>query len=318
VISTLIAIPLLIALAGPGDGVTAAAEKLVEQINAGEDMAIWARFDTTMQGLLPKAKVRPFFDDVRSVGRIIRVETVSVDGRAGQFRLIAERGVLDLNLSVNKEDRINGLTIRPASDSLPEPSRTRTPLRLPFNGTWDVFWGGPTREQNAHHDVPNQRRALDIIIIGPDGKSFTGDGSKNSDYLCYGKELLAPAAGTVVMVVDGVPENKPGSMNHFMATGNCVMIRFSPSEYGFIAHLQPHTVRVKVGDEVKPGQVLGLCGNSGNSSEPHLHFHVQDSEVFQDGLGVTPYFKNIRVTRGGKATDEKDYTPVKGDKLAPM
>jgi len=304
--------------AAPGDRVTAAADKLVDRINASEDNAIWETFTPGMKKVLPQPKAGPFFDDVRMVGRIIRAEPVKVTERSGTFRLVAEKGNLDMQLSLDEKDRIAGLMIRPARSAATKPVRNATPMRLPFRDTWTVFWGGPTKQQNAHLDVPNQRRALDIVIMDKEGKSHRGEGKKNTDYYCYGKELLAPAPGTVVMLIDGVPDNTPGSMNHFMATGNCVMIQHAANEFSVIAHLQPHSAKVKLGDKVQTGQVLGLCGNSGNSSEPHLHFHIQDSQVFQDGLGVTPYFEDVRVTHGEKSTKEKEYTPVKDDKLAPL
>jgi len=315
--ATLLASMLSAVVAAPGDRVAQAADKLIDQINAKQDTAIWDRFAPAMQNLMPKDKAGAFFNDVRKVGRITKVQPVMVDAKSGQFRLMAEHGGLDLRLALDDNNRISGLMIRPAGEDLAPPGRTTTPMRLPFKGTWTVVWGGPTKEQNAHHDVPNQRRALDIVITGMDGKSYTGDGKQNEDYLCYGREVLAPAPGTVVMAIDGVPDNAPGSMNSFMATGNCVMIRQAPNEYSVIAHLQPRTLKVKVGDKVKAGQLLGLCGNSGNSSEPHLHFHAQDAEVFQDGLGLTPYFEYVRLTRNHQIAEKKDYTPVKDDKIGP-
>lgn len=307
-----------LAFAAPGERITSAADKLVGQINASEDDAIWESFSPGMKKVLPQPKAGPFFDEVRRVGRIIRTEPVKVTDRSGTFRLVAENGNLDLQLSLDDKDRIAGLMIRPARSAGAPPGRNVTPMRLPFRDTWTVFWGGPTKEQNAHLDVPNQRRALDIVITDKEGKSHKGDGKKNTDYYCYGKELLAPAPGTVVLLIDGVPDNAPGSMNHFMATGNCVMIQHTANEFSVIAHLQPHSAKVKLGDKVQTGQVLGLCGNSGNSSEPHLHFHIQDSQVFQDGLGVTPYFQDVRVIHGSKTAKEKEYTPAKDDKLAPL
>lgn len=293
----------------------AAAEKLVERINAADDMAIWNSFDPSMRKVLPKDKVKPFFNEVRQVGKITKTELLGYTG-SGHYRLLAERGAWDMQLSLDSRGRINGLLIRPSKVAAP-PARNSTRLRLPFNETWTVFWGGPTPEQNMHHDMPNQRAALDLVITGPDGRSHSGDGTKNSDFFCYGKEMLAPAAGTIIMLIDGVPENAPGSMNRFMATGNSVMIEHGPREFSFLAHMQPRLLRVKLGDKVQAGQVIGLCGNSGNSSEPHLHYHLQDSPVFQDGLGIEAHFDQVRLVRDGKSQTTKDYAPVKGDQIAP-
>jgi len=107
-------------------------------------------------------------------------------------------------------------------------------------------------------------------------------------------------------------------MNAYSAVGNCVIIRLAKHDYAVLAHLAPHSFRVKVGDKVKPGQVLGKCGNSGNSSEPHLHFHLQNTAALQDGTGFPAYFRGARVIRDGKAMLEKEYRPIKDDRAAQL
>jgi murein DD-endopeptidase MepM/ murein hydrolase activator NlpD len=104
------------------------------------------------------------------------------------------------------------------------------------------------------------------------GAKRKGDGKANSDYFAYGREIVAVADGTVVTVVDGVPENIPGVMAGYAIKGNYVVVRHGPKLFSLYAHLQPGRIRVKPGDTVKRGTVLGLCGNNGHSSEPHLHF----------------------------------------------
>ena len=100
-------------------------------------------------------------------------------------------------------------------------------------------------------------------------------------------------------------------MNPIFATGNTVLIKTSNNEYILLAHFKQHSIKVKQGDVVKRGQILGLCGNSGNSSEPHLHFHIQDAEDFTKTLGVKCYFDKLQVNGITKV----DYSPVKGEKI---
>lgn len=101
-------------------------------------------------------------------------------------------------------------------------------------------------------------------------------------------------------------DNAPGSMNAYMALGNFVVIEHRAREYSVLAHLKQGSVRVKPGRKVKRGEVLGLCGNSGNSSEPHLHYHLQNTPVIQDGTGIKVFFTGL---------GDGPRSPVKGDIL---
>ena len=315
---TTTALLLAFIIAAPAERITRAAQRVVDLINSADDAAVQELFSPEMKKAVPPAKAVPFLKQVREFGKIEAIAPMSGDSAGGRFRLITPRGPLVLDLALDAPGRIIGLTIRPAGPDAPAKDRNSATLKLPFKNEWFVVWGGPTKAQNNHHDQPNQRFALDLVMVGSGDKSFSGDGSKNSNYFCYGREIYAPAPGEVIMVVDGVPDNTPGSMNPYSAMGNCVMIKHAANEYSFLAHFQPGTIKVKKGKQVKPGELLGLCGNSGNSSEPHLHFHVQNTEIVQDGLGMAPYFDFVRVRQGTKLMQKKDYTPVQGDKIAPM
>jgi murein DD-endopeptidase MepM/ murein hydrolase activator NlpD len=137
-----------------------------------------------------------------------------------------------------------------------------------------------------------QRFAIDWVQLREDGKTWTTDQLKNENYRAYGAEVLAVANGTVVSVKDGIPENIPGATSRAVpitletVSGNHVILDLGQGHYAFYAHLQPGRIRVKLGDKVKRGQVLGLVGNSGNSTEPHLHFHAsnRNSPLSSEGL----------------------------------
>jgi hypothetical protein len=110
---------------------------------------------------------------------------------------------------------------------------------------------------------------------------FAGDGSRNEDHFAFGAEVLAVADGTVVFLRDGIPEetpNEPPTTLHQPLDygGNEVVLELAPGVFAFYAHLQPGSIRVKIGEAVQAGQVLGLLGNTGNSSAPHLHFQLAD------------------------------------------
>jgi hypothetical protein len=127
-----------------------------------------------------------------------------------------------------------------------------------------------------------QRFATDWIKLGPDGRLWQGDSTKNESWYGYKEPLVAVASATVVAVKDGIPENTPLSPQRAVPItletvgGNHVILDLGGGRYAFYAHILAGTIKVKVGDRVEPGQVVGLLGNSGNSDAPHLHFHVGD------------------------------------------
>jgi len=136
----------------------------------------------------------------------------------------------------------------------------------------------------------SQRYATDWIQYGANGKMYKTDAATNEDFYCYGQEIRAVADGEIVDTKDGVPENVPWTPSPpFTVTwagGNIVMQEIANGTYAFYAHMIPGSLRVKIGDKVKRGDVLGLLGNSGNSDAPHLHFHVATSKdaLFGEGL----------------------------------
>ncbi|MBL4643270.1 MAG: M23 family metallopeptidase, partial [Flavobacteriaceae bacterium] len=189
--------------------------------------------------------------------------------------------------------------------------RSISKLILPFKDEWTVFWGGDTKEQNYHVAYKSQKNAFDMIITDSEGKSYKNDGKNNEDYYAFGKELIAPANGEIVLVVDGIKDNKPGVLNPNYVPGNTVIIKTSNNEYLFFAHFKQHSILVKQGQKVTQGDVLGLSGNSGNSSEPHLHFHIQNIEDMNIATGAKAYFDNILVN----GVLKNGYSPVKSEKV---
>jgi murein DD-endopeptidase MepM/ murein hydrolase activator NlpD len=100
-------------------------------------------------------------------------------------------------------------------------------------------------------------------------------------------------------------------MNPIYVPGNSVFLKTKNNEFILFAHFKQFSIKVKQGDKVKLGQVLGLCGNTGNSAEPHLHFHLQNVEDMNIATGVKCYFDSI-IVNGEK---KNDYSPIKGDKI---
>lgn len=128
-----------------------------------------------------------------------------------------------------------------------------------------------------------QRYAVDLVRVGGPEGTRRGDPTRNDSYFAYGAEVLAGRDGVVVEVREDIPENVPGAESRAVAitpetlAGNHVVLDLGAGAYAVYAHLQPGSVRVAVGERVAEGAVLGLLGNSGNSTEPHLHVHVCDA-----------------------------------------
>ena len=137
-----------------------------------------------------------------------------------------------------------------------------------------------------------------------------------SMFYSYGAELLAVADGKVVVAQDGIPEHVPQVDGHvpFQITnanvsGNWIALDIGGGRHAFYAHLQPGSLRVKVGDQVRAGQVLGLLGMSGNASGPHLHFHVGNGPSLNGSDGVPFVFREY-IFEGRSVPDEKATRPV--------
>jgi len=295
------------------------ANRLVELINASNYSGVENLFNKEMSQALPLEKATEFFAGLNEqVGKIQKLGEPKGNGEAMVFPVHCERGMLDMTLALDDENKIAGLYFKPhAAASEAAPTKHLTELSLPFKGKWLVFWGGDTKELNHHHGIPAQNFAFDLLGIDEKGETHRGDGTKNEDYVCFGREILAPADGVVVEAIDGVRDNTPGSMNTYCLVGNCVVIQHRTNEFSMLAHFQRGSVAVKAGDRVQRGQLLGKCGNSGNSSEPHLHYQLQHSAIFQDALGIKVSFQNVMVTKDGRAESKSNYSPVKGDIISP-
>jgi hypothetical protein len=169
--------------------------------------------------------------------------------------------------------------------------QTIAELELPFNDAWFVVWGGRTLKENYHASLVDQRFAIDVVQI-ENGSTFIGDGKQNEDYFCYRNTLYAPGSGQVVEMVNSVDENIPGETNTNQLFGNYVIIDHGNEEFSVLAHFVKNSIIVKVGDLLDKGQVIGLSGNSGNSTEPHLHYHLQNKPSIGHGQGLPAQFRN--------------------------
>lgn len=251
---------------------------------------------------------------------VVREEVFTRRAEDHYYRIARYEGAPERTITVHWGWRADGrvvyVRVRPTprpADTGKEDYRTKTDLRLPFRGEWYVFWGGRAPRRNHHVRAPTQRFAYDFLVL-EDSVSHTGDGEENEDYHCFGRPVLAPAPGRVATVVDSVPDNDPGEMNREAPAGNHVVVDHGDGEHSLLAHLRRGSVAVAEGDSVERGQRLGACGNSGHSSEPHLHYHLQTKPGFGEGVGLPAQFRDY--VADGRPVERGE--PIRGQIVRPQ
>ncbi|GLR14769.1 hypothetical protein GCM10007907_35590 [Chitinimonas prasina] len=299
---------------------------LTQQFYARDIATLWSRMDDRMQAAMKsQVALTEFRDQVENqlgVEESVIEETVETDAGLQMYTRKAKfskfSGYVIVQWALTPDGKVAGFQIAPAkAGQIPAASkhenyRTKTLLRLPFDQPFLVFWGGRTLVQNYHAAHANQRFAYDMLVSQA-GTSRAGKSQENDDYYCFGKPLLAPAGGTVVQAVDGVADNLPCKLNPAALLGNHVIINHGNGEYSLLAHLRQGSTRVKAGDIVVSSQLLGECGNSGNSSEPHLHYQLQDGPTFGSAASLPAQFVQYLADDQPVARGE----PVKGQTVRP-
>lgn len=174
-------------------------------------------------------------------------------------------------------------------------------LELPFEGRW-LTQNSPARRVPSHGtDLLGGRYAIDFVGVD-DGRRTASQVDWRTAlstepvgrFFGFGRTLRAPASGTVVLVHDGEPDHEARRSQLTLAAyalgqgsrlsagvaaiaGNHVVLHLAPGIYVALVHLRKGSLRVLVNERVTAGQVLGECGNSGNSTQPHVHVQAMDS-----------------------------------------
>lgn len=168
----------------------------------------------------------------------------------------------------------------------------------------------------------SQRYAIDYEQADDQNRIFTGDPRDPKNYAIFGKEVLAVGDGTVVGTRNDLPEQVPGTFPAGIAIdeadGNYVVLDIGNGFYVNYAHMQPGSVRPKVGDRVAKGAVLGLVGNTGNSVAPHLHLHVMNGPSPLASQGLPALYDRFTVTGQVASTADFDAAEGKGVPLVLM
>jgi urea transporter/murein DD-endopeptidase MepM/ murein hydrolase activator NlpD len=144
-------------------------------------------------------------------------------------------------------------------------------IHLPFYGEWSVSQG---HSGNITHKE-DWRFAWDFVVTSEHGQTFRLPGKNISDFYCFSLPVLASADGVVITVEDGIEDNTIGDVNLQDNWGNTIIIKHGDHLYSKLSHLKKGSIKVKTGDQVKRGELIAACGNSGRSPEPHIHFQLQ-------------------------------------------
>jgi len=184
-------------------------------------------------------------------------------------------------------------------------------IRVPVLGEWTIsqsYNGEYTHKEEWQH-------ALDFIITDNAGDQFTSLGESKRDYYCYNKPVVAPAAGTVLNIVDKIEDNLIGDVNIENNWGNTIIIKHLDGLYSKLSHLKKNSSKVKTGDYVEKGEILAYCGNSGRSAYPHLHFQMQSTPYIASKTIFYP-IANFISTKDKKYSFSSYSIPKKDEKIS--
>jgi len=198
----------------------------------------------------------------------------------------------------------------------PKSQRSTVLLEFPFRGRWRVE-NSPARRVPSHGTTAfGSSFAIDFVNVDKDGRSALLTwrslvaAESPERFLGFGVPILSPVTGTVVATHDQEPDHdgrrsqitlipyalgQAGRARRGAAglAGNHVVIALSDhGPFALVAHLKEGSVRVEVGDQVRAGEPIGQCGNSGNSTEPHVHLQVSDSTDWVKASGIPIVFRN--------------------------
>jgi len=181
-------------------------------------------------------------------------------------------------------------------------------IHSPFKENATIGWGGDQIQYNKPHAIiPSERWAYDILM-----EPYSTGSVNLEDYGIYQKKVFSPIAGRIIAVYDGEENIPPGSEEFLSMEGNYIYIEIeSTGTYLLLNHLLKDSIKVKVGDLVAIGDYLGQVGNSGSTSEPHLHIHHQRQNPLDTihptiAEGLPLYFYN---------SDMNFFMPVSGEEI---
>jgi Peptidase family M23 len=174
-------------------------------------------------------------------------------------------------------------------------------LVLPLKqGRYYIGQGGNSPALNYHNSHPAQEYALDIVKLNQWGARATGIYPRSlTNYAIFGETLYSPCSGKIGNTVNDLPDLMSPQKNPQYPAGNHILLECQGADV-VMAHLQCGSLRVRQGDVVRQGQAIAKVGNSGNTTEPHLHIHACKNKTgnsILDGVGMPIVFNNRFLVR---------------------
>lgn len=189
------------------------------------------------------------------------------------------------------DNEIEAMTMLPLIEYSDDELVSKKRYIMPVEEEFYVFWGGNNELLNYHYSNQTQRYAYDLIIM-KEGKSFNSNGEDLENYYCYNSKVIAPNSGEVIAIEYSIKDNIIGVTDTYNDLGNYIMIKHDEREYSLIAHLKYKSIIIKEGDWVEKGDLVGFVGNSGNSTEPHIHFQLMDNKNLSIAKALRIRFDN--------------------------
>jgi len=184
-------------------------------------------------------------------------------------------------------------------------------MQFPVMGKWFVsqaYQGSITHKGNFD-------KAIDFVIVDDvENKTFTGEGLNLEDYYCYGKPVLAPAAGYVSAIENNIDDNKIKDVNLERNWGNTMVIYHAEGVYSQLSHLKKDSLKFLVGDYVRAGEIVATVGSSGRSPEPHLHYQIQQIPTIGGSTIKYPFAYFIQ-HKNGSSQFKQFEVPNQNDKV---
>ena len=287
--------------------------KFQKYFNESDYEELYSLFGDKLKARNTPTKLRLTMEPLKTtIGGIKSLDFIGRKAGISSFKSTHENAIIAIEMAADDFGKITHLETGPyIPDNAKTLERNITSVDLPFEDEWYVFWGGNTTSKNYHNGHASMYGAFDFWVMGSNGKSHKTNGQSNEDYYAFGKEIIAPCDGTISWVLSGTKDNIPPAINRNAGYGNMVILSTDSAEHFIFAHLKYQSIVVENGQKVKKGQKIGHCGNSGNSTEPHLHFGLQNTSNPISTQGSFTYFQEILVD----GVLKKDHLPERGEKI---
>jgi hypothetical protein len=278
-----------------------------DTVLAGETDRIYSQMSSNFQEQISEDELDNLTDNFIRGIESFEHYTETDFGESAEHIWISDTRDRGMTAHFSEDLTIEGMVFTPVTfHADADENWTENTYALPIGeDEWFVLWGGTNELVNYHYAFENQRYALDLIVMN-DGASFEGDPEENDSYFAFGLEVKAPLEGEVIRVENDLPDQTPGvEKDPENLLGNYVMIEHEHGEYSVLAHFKQDSITVAEGEHVETGDLIGLTGNSGNTTEPHIHFHVADSPNWETATSLRIAFENgLDPVRGDTVTGE--------------